>query len=61
MYEYRYYIIFKTHNMPILPATNINDTFNFGLMRIVEWIDGYQNYGSGWEFYHIEKIFVEVT
>jgi hypothetical protein len=24
-YDYRYHIIFKTRNMPILPATNIND------------------------------------
>jgi hypothetical protein len=47
--------------MPILLATNINDTFNFGLMRIAEWVDDYQNYGSGWEFYHVEKIFIEVA
>jgi hypothetical protein len=40
-YDYRYHIIFKTCNMPILPATNINDTFNFGLMKIAEWVDDY--------------------
>jgi hypothetical protein len=60
-YDYRYHIIFKTCNMPILPATNINDTFNFRLMRIAERVDDYQNYGSGWEFYRVEKIFIEVT
>jgi hypothetical protein len=60
-YDYRYHIIFKTHNMPILSATNINDTFNFELMRIAEWVDDYQNYGSGWKFYRVEKIFIEVT
>jgi hypothetical protein len=60
-YDYRYHIIFKTHNMPILPATNINDTFNFRLIRIVELVDDYQNYGLGWEFYRVEKIFIEVT
>jgi hypothetical protein len=60
-YDYRYHIIFKTRNMPILPATNINDTFNFGLMRIAERVDDYQNYRSGWDFYRTEKIFIEVT
>jgi hypothetical protein len=60
-YDYRYHIIFKTCNMPILPVTNINDTFNFGLMRIAERVDDYQNYGSGWDFYYLEKIFIEVT
>jgi hypothetical protein len=60
-YDYRYHIIFKICNMPILPATNINNTFNFRLMRIAEQVDDYQNYGSGWEFYHVEKIFIEVT
>jgi hypothetical protein len=40
---------------------NINDTFNFRLMRIAERVDDYQNYGSGWEFYRVEKIFIEVT
>jgi hypothetical protein len=60
-YNYRYHIIFRTRNMPILPVTNINDTFNFGLMHIAERIDDYQNYGSDWEFYHVEKIFIEVT
>jgi hypothetical protein len=60
-YNYRYHIIFKTRNMPILPATNINDTFNFGLMRIAERVNDYQNYGSGWDFYRLEKIFIEVT
>jgi hypothetical protein len=47
--------------MSILPAININDTFNFGLMRIAERVDDYQNYGSGWDFYRLEKIFIEVT
>jgi hypothetical protein len=47
--------------MPILPATNINNTFNFRLMKITEWVNDYQNYGSGWEFYRVEKIFIEVT
>jgi hypothetical protein len=47
--------------MPILPATNINDTFNFGLMKIAERVDDYQNYRSGWDFYRLEKIFIEVT
>jgi hypothetical protein len=60
-YDYRYHIIFKTRNMPILLTTNINDTFNFGLMRIAKRIDDYQNYGSDWDFYHAEKIFIEVT
>jgi hypothetical protein len=60
-YDYRYHIIFKTHNMPILPATNINDTFNFRLMKIAKRVNDYQNYGSGWEFYRVEKIFIEVT
>jgi hypothetical protein len=26
-----------------------------------ERIDVYQNYGSGWDFYRVEKIFIEVT
>jgi hypothetical protein len=60
-YDYRYHIIFKTRNMPILPAININDTFNFGLMKIAKRVDDYQNYRSGWEFYRVEKIFIEVT
>jgi hypothetical protein len=60
-YDYRYHIIFKTRNMPILPATNINDTFNFGLMRIAEQVDDYQNYELGWDFYRLEKNFIEVT
>jgi hypothetical protein len=60
-YDYRYNVPFKTRNMPILPATNIDDTFNFGLMRITEKVDAYQNYGSGWEFYRVEQIFIEVT
>ena len=60
-YDYRYHVAFKTRNMPILPATNIDDTFNFGLMRIGERVDAYQNYGSGWEFYRVEQIFIEIT
>lgn len=60
-YDYRYHVPFKTRNMPILPATNIDDTINFGYMRIAERVDRYQNYGSGWEFYRVEKIFIEIT
>jgi hypothetical protein len=30
-------------------------------MCIAEKIDDYQNYGLGWKFYCVEKIFVEVT
>ena len=29
---YRYGVSFKTRNMPVLPSTNIDDTFTFGLM-----------------------------
>ena len=60
-YDYRYHIIFKTRNMPVLPATNIDDTITFGIMRITERIDQYQNYGSGWEFYRVEQVFIEIT
>src|ERR1700742_2874949 len=44
-YEYRYHIPIKTRNLVILLATNINDIFNFGLMRITEKVDSYQHYG----------------
>ena len=47
--------------MPVLPLTNINDTFTFGLMRLTEKIDTYSSCGSGWEFYQVEKVFIEVT
>ena len=47
--------------MPVLPATNVNNTFDFGLMRLTNKIDKYTDLGSGWEFYRVEKIFVEVT
>ena len=60
-YDYRYNIPFKTRNLAILPATNIDDAFNFALMRIMEKVDVYQNYGSGWEFYRVERIFIEIT
>ena len=45
-YDYKYGIPFKTRNMPILPATNIDDTYIFGLMRISEKIDNYT--GGSW-------------
>ncbi|GBC41005.2 hypothetical protein RIR_jg40242.t1 [Rhizophagus irregularis DAOM 181602=DAOM 197198] len=56
-YIYRYNIPFKTRNMPILPSTDINGTFNFALARIMQKVEDYVNYGSGWEFYRVEKIF----
>ena len=58
---YRYGIPFKTRNMPVLPSTNIDDTLTFGLMRLTEKIDTYSSRGSGWEFYRVEKVFIEVT
>jgi hypothetical protein len=30
-------------------------------MKIAKQVDIYQNYRSGWEFYYIEKNFIEVT
>ncbi|GBC22086.2 uncharacterized protein LOC107444937 [Rhizophagus irregularis DAOM 181602=DAOM 197198] len=60
-YIYRYNIPFKTRNMPILPSTDINGTFNFALARIMQKVEDYVNYGSGWEFYHVEKIFIEIS
>lgn len=60
-YIYRYGIPLKTRNMPILPATNISNIYDFGVMRIAERVDNYQNYRSGWEFYQIERVFIEVT
>ncbi|GET57677.1 hypothetical protein RIR_jg6502.t2 [Rhizophagus irregularis DAOM 181602=DAOM 197198] len=60
-YIYRYNIPFKTHNMPILPSTDINGTFNFALARIMQKVEDYVNYGSGWEFYRVEKIFIEIS
>ncbi|CAB4413320.1 unnamed protein product [Rhizophagus irregularis] len=60
-YIYRYNIPFKTRNMPILPSTDINGTFNLALARIMQKVEGYVNYGSGWEFYRVEKIFIEIS
>ncbi|GET52572.1 hypothetical protein RIR_jg8933.t2 [Rhizophagus irregularis DAOM 181602=DAOM 197198] len=60
-YIYRYNIPFKTRNMPILPSTDINGTFNFALARIMQKVEDYVNYGSGWEFYRVEKIFIEIS
>ncbi|GET50789.1 uncharacterized protein LOC114541307 [Rhizophagus irregularis DAOM 181602=DAOM 197198] len=60
-YIYRYNIPFKTRNMPILPSTVINGTFNFALARIMQKVEDYVNYGSGWEFYRVEKIFIEIS
>jgi len=60
-YVLKYGVSFKTRNMPILPATNIDDSFNFAVMWIAEKIDQYQNYGSGWSFERVESIFVEIT
>src|SRR2546423_13818462 len=36
---YRYGVPFKTRNMLVLPSTNIDDTFTFGLMCLTEKID----------------------
>ncbi|RGB22303.1 hypothetical protein C1646_776315 [Rhizophagus diaphanus] len=47
--------------MPILPATDINDTFNFALARIMQKVESYTNYESGWEFHHVEKVFIEIS
>ncbi|GET63510.1 hypothetical protein RIR_jg28804.t2 [Rhizophagus irregularis DAOM 181602=DAOM 197198] len=60
-YIYRYNIPFKTRNMPIRPSTDINGTFNFALARIMQKVEDYVNYGSGWEFYRVEKIFIEIS
>ena len=30
-------------------------------MRLTEKIDTYTSLGSGWEFYRVEKVFIEVT
>src|ERR1044072_6751029 len=60
-HTYRYGVPFKTRNMPVLPSTNIDDTLTFGLMRLTEKIDTYSSRGSGWEFYRIEKVFIEIT
>ena len=60
-YIYRYNIPFKTRNMPILPATDINGTFNFALARIMQKVESYTNYGSGWEFHRVEKVFIEIS
>src|SRR2546421_1969505 len=47
--------------MPVLPSTNIDDTPTFGLMRLTEKIDIYSSHRSGWKFYRVEKVFIEVT
>ena len=60
-HTYRYGVPFKTQNMPVLPSTNIDDTLTFGLMRLTEKIDTYTSLESGWEFYRVEKVFIEVT
>ncbi|CAB4416066.1 unnamed protein product [Rhizophagus irregularis] len=60
-YIYRYNILFKTRNMPILLSTDINGTFNLALARIMQKVEDYVNYGSGWEFYRVEKIFIEIS
>ena len=46
--------------MPILKATNINDTFNVGLMRINEFVQKYITHGSGWVFHRVEEVFLEI-
>ena len=58
---YRYGVLFKTRNMPVLPSTNIDDTLTFGLMHLTEKIDIYSSRESGWEFYRVKKVFIEVT
>ncbi|CAG8688297.1 11030_t:CDS:2 [Rhizophagus irregularis] len=35
--------------MPILPATDINGTFNFALARIMQKVENYTNHGSDFE------------
>src|ERR1044071_3178762 len=60
-HTYRHGVPFKTRNMPVLPSTNIDDTLTFGLIRLTEKIDTYTSLGSGWEFYRVEKVFIEVT
>ena len=57
---YRYGVPFKTRNMPVLPITNIDDTLTFSLMRLTEKIDTNSSRGSGWEFYRVKKVFIEV-
>ena len=47
--------------MPVHPSTNIDDTLTFGLMRLTEKIDTYSSRGSGWKFYRVKKVFIEVT
>src|SRR2546421_2420356 len=54
-------VSFKTRNMPVLLSTNIDDTLIFGLMRLTEKINTYSSRKSGWEFYWVEKVFIEVT
>src|SRR5213082_3294223 len=46
--------------MPVLPSTSIDDTLTFGLMRLTKKIDTYSSRRSGWEFYRVEKVFIEV-
>ncbi|CAB4437492.1 unnamed protein product [Rhizophagus irregularis] len=50
-YIYRYNIPFKTRNMPILPSTDINGTFNLALARIMQKVEDYEQ-----DTYHSQKI-----
>jgi len=47
--------------MSVLPSTNVDDTLTFGLMRLTEKIDTYSSHRSGWKFYRVEKVFIEIT
>ncbi|PKC54434.1 hypothetical protein RhiirA1_403625 [Rhizophagus irregularis] len=57
----RYGVLFKTCNIPILSAINIDDSFNFAVIWIVEKIDQYQNYKSDWSFDQMKSIFIKIT
>ncbi|PKK62382.1 hypothetical protein RhiirC2_717738 [Rhizophagus irregularis] len=56
----RYGVLFKTRNIPLLSATNIDDSFNFAVIWIVEKIDQYQNYKSDWSFDQMKSIFIKI-
>src|SRR6185295_7671207 len=60
--EYNYVtgIPFKSKNMVVLRSTDTEEVFNQGLMRIDEAVQKYVNYGSGWEFSGVEKVFIEI-
>ena len=60
-YAYKYGVIFKTRNMPLLPTSSIDDLLAFGIMRITDKVDEYQSYESDWMFVQVEKIFLEIT